>query len=226
MLLLIACNKQPTDFKVHYAGALKTMMSGNLDATVSLDSLSRKRNIYALGAFENLKGEIQIFDGMPSNSIVNGEEVEIYNSFDARAALLVWTQVPEWIAIEIPSTVKNQSELEKFISKQAADSGLDVEKPFPFLLEGKTTGLDWHVIDWLDGDMVHTHEKHKEAGLNGSLENAEVDILGFYSTKHQAIFTHHTTFMHMHFKTKDGDLAGHVDTINLNGNIQLKLPRQ
>ncbi|MBT8254329.1 MAG: hypothetical protein KJN68_10175, partial [Bacteroidia bacterium] len=56
--------------EVKYSGALKTIMSGNIQPVLSLDSLSNYKNLYALGAVENLKGEIQIFDGKPSNSFV------------------------------------------------------------------------------------------------------------------------------------------------------------
>ena len=35
-------------------------------------------------------------------------------------------------------------------------------KPFPFLIEGNASSLNWHVIDWKKGDTEHTHEKHQK----------------------------------------------------------------
>jgi hypothetical protein len=69
LLFLIGCkpNNQNTDVK--YSGALRTMMSGDIKATASLDSLSKKQHLYALGAFENLIGETQIFDGKAPDAI-------------------------------------------------------------------------------------------------------------------------------------------------------------
>lgn len=53
----------------------------------------------------------------------------------------------------------------------------------------------------------------------------EVVILGFYSSQHKAIFTHHSSNSHMHFRTKDQSLAGHVDALKINDSITLNLPK-
>ena len=84
--------------------------------------------------------------------------------------------------------------------------------------------FDWHVINWKDGDTEHSHEKHINSGLNGTIENRQVEMLGFYSDSHHAIFTHHTTNMHIHVKTVDTKIAGHVDGLTLGKGMVLKLP--
>lgn len=38
------------------------------------------------------------------------------------------------------------------------------------------------------------------------------------------VFTHRTTNVHMHFKTKDKSLAGHIDDLKPGENMMLKLP--
>ena len=54
--MLISCEKkQPVVF---HSGALRTMMSGNISKTIELDTLSLKKHLYALGAFEKLQGEV------------------------------------------------------------------------------------------------------------------------------------------------------------------------
>ena len=63
ILVLVACqNKkdQNKSAKIAYFGQLKTIMSGNIESVIHLDSLSNKKHLYALGASEQLKGEIQI----------------------------------------------------------------------------------------------------------------------------------------------------------------------
>jgi len=92
------------------------------------------------------------------------------------------------------------------------------------MLEGTASSFDWHVINWKDGDTEHSHEKHISSGLHGTIENREVDLLGFYSDSHHAIFTHHTTNMHIHVKTRDNKIAGHVDGLILGKGMILKLP--
>jgi len=226
--LLLSCinkNEPSSSILVHHSGALKTIMSGNIAATINLDSLSKRNHLYALGATENLKGEIQIFDSKPSNSFVRNSNLLIEDSFNLKAALFVYAEVEKWDEFIIEK-VTNKDELEEIIFEIAKTNGQNIEKPFPFLLEGQVVTLDWHVINWKEGDTIHNHAKHKESGLSGTMRNTEVKILGFYSTKHKAVFTHHTTNMHLHFSTDDDLIAGHVDDLLVPEGITLKLPKQ
>ena len=217
-------NKVSSTEAKHY-GALRIIMSGNIKPVISLDTLSEKNHLYALGAVDYLKGEIQIFNSKPSNSFVIDSSLRIKDSYSLKASLLVYAEVAAWDSFQIENS-KTKSDLEEQIFKLATNNGMDIEKPFPFLLEGTITSIDWHVINWKDGDTIHDHKKHKESGLNGTLHNREVQIIGFYSTKHKAVFTHHTTNMHMHFKTDDNIIAGHIDDLSLNQTVTLKLPKQ
>ncbi|MFT4569002.1 MAG: hypothetical protein ACI9FN_003972, partial [Saprospiraceae bacterium] len=63
------------------------------------------------------------------------------------------------------------------------------------------------------------------SGLYGIIENKEVNMLGFYFDSHHAIFTHHTTNMHIHMKLTNCKIAGHVDELKLGRNMTLKLPK-
>ena len=220
-----SCTDESTNVKVRYSGALRNIMSGNIEATISLDTLSRNKHFYALGAIADLKGEIQIFDSQPYNSFVIDSSMSIADSYAIKAALLVYAEVETWNGFNIEN-VTTKIDLEKRIFETAKSNGINVEEPFPFLLEGKVASLDWHVINWKEGDAGHNHKRHKESGLSGSIQQVDVEIIGFYSTKHKAVFTHHTTNMHMHFKTLDNKIAGHVDDIILDKKMTLKLPRQ
>lgn len=212
-------------FSVKHKGALKNIMhKGELAAVADLEKLAKTENTYALGAVENLKGEILILDGEPFVSSVRDGKVHIDNSFNHKAVLLVYTTVSRWNTNPVPEDVGTLGELEKYVAKVAGTAGIDMEEPFPFLLEGTAKSFDWHVIDWLEGDTVHSHEKHVNSGLNGTMENRKVQILGFYSSKHHAVFTHHTTNMHLHVRTIDGEIAGHIDSLELGAGMQLKLP--
>jgi alpha-acetolactate decarboxylase len=227
VLLFSSCqntDKKVTVTEVKYSGALRTIMSGDIESVISLDNLSNKKNLYALGAVENLNGEIQIFDSKPSNSFVLDSTLKIIDSYKINAALLVYAEVEEWETFQIEN-ITTKSDLEEKIFEIAKSQGINTEKPFPFLLEGNVAALDWHVINWKKGDTIHNHKKHKESGLNGTLRNTDVEIVGFYSTKHKAIFTHHTTNIHVHFKTNDNSVAGHIDDIQLENQLILKLSK-
>ena len=218
-------SKENASVVVKHSGALRTIMSGNIQPVISLDTLSEKKHLYALGAVNNLKGEIQVFDSKPSNSFVVDSSLQINESYSIKASLLVYAEVEEWDSFQIENS-KTKSDLEEQIFELATNGGINTDEPFPFLLEGTVASVDWHVINWKDGDTIHNHKKHKESGLNGTLANIKVQIIGFYSTKHKAVFTHHTTNMHMHFKTDDKAIAGHIDDLSLNQTITLKLPKQ
>ena len=225
LLLFVSC-KQVTKqvFKVKYTGALKDMMSGDISKTIDLDTLSKKEHLYAIGAYENLKGEIQIFNGAAFNSRVKDSLIAIENNFTGSASLLVYTQVEEWVE-NYSFFFASKTDLERLLIDEAKRLGIDVSNPFPFIIEGTISELQWHVINWDANDTIHKHQKHQNSGINETLRNEEVVILGFYSTQHKAIFTHHSSNTHIHFRTKDQSLAGHVDALKINDSITLKLPK-
>ena len=225
---LFSCNTKH-DVLVEHKGALRNMMhKGDLSAKTNLKDYENIKGLYGLGAVENLKGEILILDGVPYiSSCEMKDSVKVNtlkNTFDAKAALFVYSQVYNWIDIKIPFDVQTYKQLEDFIHAEAIHQGFDIDKPFPFLVEGNFDSFDWHVIDWKEGDNEHSHEKHIQAGLHGTKNNTKGTVLGFYSTKHHAIYTHHTTNMHLHIKTNDNKLVGHVDDLMLGNNNSLRLP--
>ncbi|MGB1103561.1 MAG: acetolactate decarboxylase [Crocinitomicaceae bacterium] len=214
--------KQSNDYTVSHFGALKNFMHKNdLSAKVDLKDFEKNNPLYGLGALENLKGEVLIWDGKPFISMEKDNSVSVESSFDFKAGLFVYSEVEDWKSYTIPEDVKNYQHLESFIAQTAKDHGIKADTPFPFLLDGNYAFIDWHVINWPEGDENHTHEKHKTSGPHGKLDNIDADVLGFYSEQHHAIYTHHSTNMHMHFKTTAGDLAGHVDDIQISNTVLL-----
>ncbi len=228
--IICACHNNPSPshpVQVHIQGALKNIMKkGDLSAHADLSNLKDSSHFYALGPLENLKGEIIIIDHQPFISSVEGDKINIDQTFNHKAAMLVSSSVKRWKPMTISAEIKTYQDLEKHIEDRAKSAGFNPNQPFPFLINGQAESLDWHVIDWPDGDEEHSHEKHINSGLNGNLQNTEVTILGFFSKKHKAIFTHHTTFMHLHFKTSDNLLSGHVDDLVLAPGMQLSFPVQ
>ncbi|MBL4593626.1 MAG: acetolactate decarboxylase [Flavobacteriales bacterium] len=228
IVLITSCgtsNISEDKFKVEYKGALKNMMhKGDISAKANLTDFKEISHLYALGAIENLKGEIQIFDGKPFNTIVIDSTLSFDNSFHKKATLLVYASVDKWKTINIPNNIESYEQLESYIKQTAKGNRINVDEPFPFLIEGTLHSFDWHVINWKDGDTEHSHDKHISSGLHGTISNRQVEMLGFYSNSHHAIFTHHTTNMHIHVKTIDDEIAGHVDALTLGKEMILKLP--
>lgn len=229
IFVAFSCTTTPSEqdkiFKVAYKGALKNIMhKGDLSAQADLIDFQNTKNFYALGAVENLKGEILILDGKPFISSVQNQELVINNSMEYKASLLVYASVENWTSTAIPDNVSSYEDLEIHIEQVAKDNGIDTNEPFPFLINGQLKSFDWHVIDWKDGDTEHSHEKHISSGLNGTLTNQDVEILGFYSDSHHAVFTHHTTNMHLHVKTTNNSISGHLDGLTMGQGMTLRLP--
>ncbi len=225
--LFILGAQQVKAFEVMHAGALKNFMRrGDISSQFELKDLENKEGIYALGALENLVGEIQIFNSVPFNTFTSQGKIAFDKSFTRNASLLVYAQVKEWKETKIPKSITSRKQLEEYIQQHALQSGINIEKPFPFLISGKSKLISWHVINWNKNDNNHTHRKHIESGPHGKIKNINANILGFYSTKHKSIFTHHSTNMHMHFKTSDHSLAGHIDEIVLGSEMVIKLPKK
>ncbi|UKN01095.1 acetolactate decarboxylase [Paracrocinitomix mangrovi] len=213
------------DINVEHAGELKKIMHKNdISAHAKLSDFNGESHLYALGAVEGLKGEILILDGVPYISSVNGDSLKIDNSFDYNASLLVYASIEEWHEKDIPDDVKTYADLEEFVAFQAELSGINMNKPFPFMLKGVADTLNWHVINWPEGDTIHTHEKHVSSGLNGTFTSIDTEILGFYSDSHHGIFTHHSTNMHLHFLSDDKKRSGHLDDLYLGSEVKLLLP--
>ena len=88
-LLLASCTateKGSNNYKVEYKGALKNaMFKGDLSAKIDLSDLQNTTHLYALGAFENLKGEVQIFAGKPFNTSAEDGVLVFDQSFNKKA---------------------------------------------------------------------------------------------------------------------------------------------
>lgn len=211
---------------VKSAGALHDVMSGKLEATISLDELKGIPNLYALGPVEGLKGEIQIFNSKPYVSRVSPNQLDIDTTFSAKAAMLVYAQVPEWKEISIPKAILTLQQFELFLTGMAKKEGVDTTKPFPFMIEGHVRKLGWHVVDWDENSgMEHSHKSHQLTGLKGVTLQDRVRIIGFYSTEHSGVFVPHDANWHMHFVLGNERVAGHLDELLLDEYMTLKLPK-
>ncbi len=228
LLSFQSCKQDTSDSVegIKYAGALKDIMSGKLDSNIRLDELKEIPNLYALGAMAGLKGEIQIFNSQPVNSRVTPEMLALDKNFTANAALLVYTQVPEWQEISIPKAILTLKQFENFLEYTAVKAGVDTSQPFPFMIEGYVRKINWHIVDWDANNTNHSREAHIQSGLNGIVVEEDVEILGFYSKDHKGIYTHHDANWHMHFNAKNQKIAGHLDDLILGEYMTLKLPKQ
>lgn len=211
--------------EVKVAGAMKNiMMKGDLSAHINLDTLD-KPNLYALGPVAGLKGEIIVLEGKVYTTSVDGKKLKNAENEVSGAAMLVYSHVLKWKANTVEVTINSYAELESLVEKTAAANGFDTDKPFPFKLVTTSQRVTYHIIDWKEG-VEHTMDNHKQFAYAGHIANSPVTMLGFYSKHHQSIFTHHTTFMHVHVLDDKVKTVGHLDESEIKGLLTIYLPEK
>jgi len=219
--LLVSCIPREVS-EVHIVGKLRTiMMENNTEANINLLDLKDEEHLYALGALEGLEGEVLVMDSNPMISKVEGDSFKIVNNLDAKATLLVYTQVHDWDSFNIDED-QTLGELKELVNEKAKNTKLT--EPIPFLVKGSAAKLNWHIVNGSSGANA-THEEHATSGFNREWKEVEVDILGFYSEAHHGVITHMGENMHMHFKTQDGSAIGHVDDVHVKKGSLLFIPK-
>lgn len=219
--LIFATMVQVPEVKV--SGAMKNvMMKGDLSAHANMDTM-KKVHLYGLGPVAGLKGEIMVLDGKVFSTSKDGNKLLNQQNKVSDAAFLVYSNVEKWKSFSINTTIDNYAELEKLVENTAKANGYDTEVPFAFKVEAVPQKISYHVIDWKEGTK-HTMENHKQFAYSGQFENTGITLLGFYSTHHQSIYTHHTTFMHVHLLDNNTKTVGHLDEILLTGTVIIYLP--
>lgn len=185
-------DKNKTAVAVHHIGEMrKVMREGNLAASIDLSSLAKKKHVYALGPHEGLRGEVTIWDSTPSISRIAVGKIVTSDSYQNKACFLVYAFVAKWKEVPIPTDVTNGAKLEKWLEKTASVQGINVNRPFPFLIKDAPRKLAFHIVNKID-DSPHTPASHEVVKVKFTLENTSIKLLGFYSDSHQGVFTHPT----------------------------------
>jgi acetolactate decarboxylase len=207
LLMLFSCSSEKiTVSEVKWSGAMKNVMKkGELFGTIHLDTISNKKHLYGIGPIEYLTGEITIFDSKSYVSRVNAD------SYDVKAPFFVYANVENWTSIEVPKRVIDLTSLEEFLTSLPNSD----KKPFAFKMEAEVAETDIHVVNLPKHiKTVSSHEEAHQGQVNYLLKDRKVNLIGFYSAHHHAIFTHHSSNLHIHLITEDEKDMGHVESIS------------
>lgn len=201
-------------------GEMKNVMwKGELAGVIKLDTVSTKQNLYGLGPIEYLKGEIMMVDGVTyTSTVVDETKMLVKTKKEVSAPFFAYANISEWSEVEIVSSVKDLQSLEIFLSQYFST----VDMPFFFKLEGLFKNAEIHIVNLPAGTNVKSPQEAHQGQVNYKLSEGNATLLGFFSRKHKAIFTHHDTFMHIHLITAEKDKMGHLEHIDFNPN-QMKL---
>jgi acetolactate decarboxylase len=203
-----------------YTGAMRNVMwKGELGGTLSLDTLADKKHLYGLGPMENLVGEILIADGKSyTSTVLNDSLMQVNESFSVRAPFFVYAQVDEWVEQPLPDSVQNLRQLNEFLTKQFSH----IKSPFAFKLTGQIEKAFIHIVNLPNGTSVRSPQDAHQGRKTFVLHNTDGEMIGFFSTSHKGIFTHHDSNIHAHLITADKTSMGHLDEVNfIAGAMQL-----
>ncbi len=208
---------------VKIVGAMKNVMwKGELAGNIYLDTISNKSGLYGIGPERYLKEELIIKDGESFvTRITSDTTMEVTKTFAVLAPFFVYVHVNEWKETPLPNNIRTIPELERFIN----ESTLEAKRPFAFKLIGKASKATIHVQNLPEGTKVTSPDEAHQGQTDYPIKNENVEIIGFFSTEHKGIFTHHDSFLHMHLITKDETQMGHLDELEIE-DMKLYLPKR
>ena len=214
MAALALTGATPKRFEVKWVGELHKVMGGDDKAAISLDSVSSLPNLYALGPVAGLNGEITVFNSDPSIATIQDGRPVVEKTFHVEAPLLIYAQVAKWTESPIPASVHSLPELESFVAARAKRAGIDMTAPFPFRVTAHFDQVEMHIVN-RQGQEIKGHDDHTKIQVKVPVTDADVELIGFWSDRQQMVLTHMGSNTHIHGRTVDGKLSGHVDDLRI-----------
>ncbi|MCB0372575.1 MAG: acetolactate decarboxylase [Muricauda sp.] len=209
---------------VHDVGAMNKM-GNTYDINMWLDTISPKSHVYGMGPYDKMKGEITVVDSQPYYATAFVENAySVGKSWDIRSPFFVYTNVDKWAVYQVQGPFNSVADIQEKVTTIAKEHGYDTSQPFAFKLKGRFDDITAHIVTPRNPDVDGYREGVKSQKF--SFENAKGEFIGFYSEHHQGIYTHHDSFVHIHFLKKDKSFMGHLDNIKTaNKTYKLYLPK-
>lgn len=228
-LSIFGCNSkaktttpQKTYDNINIVGAMKNVMwKGELHDRINLDTIANKKGLYGLGPATYLTGELLINNGTSYVSKVTSDTtMTVIKTYENSAPFFVYANVTDWENVPLSQSVKTISDIEDFVTAEAKH----LKKPFAFKLTGKIAEATIHIQNLPEGSKVSSPKEAHQGQTNYKLKKENATIIGFFSTEHKGIFTHHDTNIHLHLITTDERKMGHLDDVTID-NMTLYLPK-
>ncbi len=213
LLVLAGCSshKQEASGTVNILGQMRNVMwKGQLEGTIRLDTLINKTHLYGLGPVAYLTGEILIIDGKSYRStVVNDTAMDVVETYALEAPFFAYANIPKWSEQPLPDSIQTIQQLERYLDHVTQSR----TRPFLFKLSGIVDQANIHIVNLPESSTVSSPDEVHRGQVNYILNMEPADIIGFFSTKHKGIFTHHDTYLHMHLITSDRKKMGHLDQV-------------
>jgi acetolactate decarboxylase len=164
-----------------------------------------------------------ILDGQSFVAKVQSDSsMVVEESFQVKAPFFVYANQTDWDTLTLPNTIRTLSQLETYLNETTQN----VKRPFVFRLKGPIQQAAIHIQNLPAGTKVSSPAEAHQGQVNYSLSKQQVDMVGFYSTGHKGVFTHHDSNMHLHLISADRKQMGHLDSLVIDsGAMRLLLPQ-
>lgn len=225
LLMSLNIQAQQQNKNIHIIGQMKNVMwKGELYGTLNLDTITNKKNLYGLGPVEYLTGEIIVIDGKSYTSkVVSKKAMKVQETYEVKAPFFGYSNIKSWKEQLLPDSIQTIKDLEKYLDLIS----FSAQRPFMFKLTGKVKEAIIHVVNLPKGSKVNSPDQAHNGQTDYPLKNQLSEIIGFFSTDHQSIFTHHDTYLHMHLISSDKQKMGHLDKLSIGNNkIKLYIPTE
>jgi alpha-acetolactate decarboxylase len=218
--------------RVMQYGKMREVLGGGAAAAspcVSLDEALRTPHAYAVGALPRLEGEITVIDGRAWIARPRGNELSVEGPTATpaeNAAMLTIAYINRWDEFKIEQHLDGDV-LEAFIADRARESGIDLREPFPFLIEGRVSDLQAHVVNGACPMKPGARLAADQQPWRFQQElPRKATIVGFYAADSVGKMTHPGTSIHAHALLEvDGTtVTGHVERMAVGPDAILKLP--
>jgi acetolactate decarboxylase len=229
VILISSCSNIVEDKKSYWVdsfGNRKTIIKkGKLEGKFNLTNLEGIDDVFGIGPVDNLKGEVTIYSGLPYISDLDeNNNPRVVENWDVKAIFLAYGQSKNWNEIKVEQSLKGLMDIENYVRTKALKNSLDLEKSFPFRIEGIVEKMKYHIIYKKD-DRPHNKKEHIKAKQRFNLKNEDVKIVGFWATRNKVgAYTHPGKRTHLHFISKSQKDSGHIDGIVIRKGATLFLP--
>ncbi|MBK8948310.1 MAG: acetolactate decarboxylase [Flavobacteriales bacterium] len=190
-------------------GAMRdVILNGQGTGVIAMDSLTRP-GLYGVGPLEHLRGEITVVDGVCHVARVINHSVRVSVNRDVRAPFFVHARVERWEPVALPDDVVDLAGLDALLTdRSGADPG-----PFAFRLVGEVDSASAHVLAVPENMQVRSREEAHAYDVHVRFAQEPVELVGFFSTTHRTVFTHHDSNIHTHLISPDRRRMGHADEV-------------
>lgn len=225
---LCGCVSRSWNGEVEMWGTLRGVLrDGDTAGKIRLSEATRPHCV-GIGAPEGLAGEIVVIDGESWVAKADPQgrmETQHPAAPETMATFLAVATVPMWF--DQPTKIElSLDELEEAVRVAAENSGLDTTSPFPFIVEGRFTAINLHILNGRcpfaqpNGDDDPAHDP-----IRIQTNDAQGVLVGFFHDGPPGILTHAGTKLHVHALLKDEQhTVGHVDALSVAAGAVIRVP--